>query len=106
MTPEELAQLVYDVDVLTEPEPIDSPDQLDVKRYGVIVQCGDRRGLLLPDLAGVDTVEQQIDIARRKGEELSAATEEEKKICERVTGIAYDQLWNTDNMKFSKKAKG
>ena len=48
----------------------------------------------------------QKDIARRKGEELSAATEEEKKICERVTGIAYDQLWNTDNMKFSKKAKG
>ena len=67
MTPEELAQLVYDVDVLTEPEPIDSPDQLDVKRYGVIVQCGDRRGLLLPDLPGVDSVEEQISIARRKG---------------------------------------
>lgn len=67
VTPEELAQLVYDVDVLTEPEPIDSPDQLDVKRYGVIVQCGDRRGLLLPDLPGVDSVEEQISIARRKG---------------------------------------
>jgi AmmeMemoRadiSam system protein A/AmmeMemoRadiSam system protein B len=67
VTQEELAQLVYDVDVLTEPEPIDSPDQLDVKRYGVIVQCGDRRGLLLPDLPGVDSVEEQISIARRKG---------------------------------------
>ena len=41
--------------------------QLDVKKYGVIVENGRRRGLLLPDLAGVDTVEQQIDIARRKG---------------------------------------
>ena len=67
VTPEELAWLVYDVAVLTEPEPIDSPDQLDVKRYGVIVQCGERRGLLLPDLPGVDSVSEQIAIARRKG---------------------------------------
>lgn len=67
VTPEELSRLVYDVDVLSEPEPIDSPKQLDVKRYGVIVQNGERRGVLLPDLAGVDTVAQQIDIARRKG---------------------------------------
>lgn len=43
------------------------PAQLDVKRYGVIVSCGGRRGLLLPDLEDVDTVEQQIDIARQKG---------------------------------------
>ena len=60
-------ELVYSVDVLGEPEPIDSPKELDVHRYGVIVQCGNRRGLLLPDLAGVDTVEQQIGIARKKG---------------------------------------
>ena len=64
---EELKDIIYDVDVLTEPEPIDSPKKLDAKRYGVIVQNGQRRGLLLPDLAGVDTVEQQLDIARRKG---------------------------------------
>lgn len=63
----ELDQLEYSVDVLGEPEPISSPAQLDVKRYGVIVSCGSRRGLLLPDLDGVDTVEQQIDIARQKG---------------------------------------
>ena len=55
------------MDVLGRPEPISSPDQLDVKKYGVIVSCGGRRGLLLPDLDGVDTVEQQIDIARQKG---------------------------------------
>jgi len=64
---DELDSLEYSVDVLGEPEPIDSPDQLDVKRYGVIVSCGNRRGLLLPDLDGVDTVQQQIDIARQKG---------------------------------------
>ncbi len=64
---EELSELVYSVDVLGTPEPIDSPKKLDVHRYGVIVQCGHRRGLLLPDLAGVDTVEQQIGIARKKG---------------------------------------
>ena len=65
--PDELSRLVYDVDVLSEPEPIDSPKALDVKRYGVIVQNGERRGVLLPDLAGVDTVDEQIAIARRKG---------------------------------------
>ena len=64
---DELDSLEYSVDVLGQPETIDSPNQLDVKRYGVIVSCGSRRGLLLPDLEGVDTVEQQIDIARQKG---------------------------------------
>ena len=55
------------MDVLTEPERIDSKDQLDVKRYGVIVSSGNRRGLLLPDLDGVDTVDEQVSIAMRKG---------------------------------------
>lgn len=64
---DELDDLEYNVDVLGQPEPMASPNQLDVKRYGVIVSCGDRRGLLLPDLEGVDTVEQQINIARQKG---------------------------------------
>ena len=49
-----------------EPEEIDSPKFLDVKRYGVIVSKGFRRGLLLPNLEGVDTVEEQIAIARQK----------------------------------------
>ena len=64
--PEELPWLEISVDVLGEPEDISSPDQLDVKRYGVIVSRGARRGLLLPDLDGVDTVEQQVSIARQK----------------------------------------
>ncbi len=64
--PEELKWLEINVDVLGEPEDIRSTDELDVKRYGVIVTRGHRRGLLLPDLDGVDTVEQQVAIARRK----------------------------------------
>jgi AMMECR1 domain-containing protein len=64
---DELPWLEISVDVLGEPENIASEDQLDVKRYGVIVSCGNRRGLLLPDLDGVDTPEQQVDIAMKKG---------------------------------------
>ncbi len=67
VTEGELASLEISVDVLGETEPVDSPAELDVKRYGVIVSCGRKRGLLLPNLDGVDTVEDQIDIARRKG---------------------------------------
>jgi len=62
----ELSQLSYSVDVLTRPEPVENQSQLDPKRYGVIVESGFRRGLLLPDLEGVKTVEQQIDICRQK----------------------------------------
>ena len=65
--PDELEWLEINVDVLGEPEDIESEDELDVKRYGVIVSSGRKRGLLLPDLDGVDTVEQQVDIAMRKG---------------------------------------
>ncbi|WP_022933508.1 AmmeMemoRadiSam system protein A [Treponema bryantii] len=64
---DELKYLDINVDVLGEAEKISSPAQLDVKKYGVIVQSGYKRGLLLPDLDGVDTVEQQISIAKRKG---------------------------------------
>jgi len=66
--PDELGNLVIKVDVLTTPEPVNDLAQLDPRRYGVIVQRanGRGRGLLLPDLEGVDTVEYQIEIARRK----------------------------------------
>jgi AmmeMemoRadiSam system protein A len=66
VTPDDLPSLEISVDVLAAPEPISSPAALDPKRYGVIVQSGFRRGLLLPDLEGVDTAECQVDIARRK----------------------------------------
>ena len=64
---DELDRLEYSVDVLGQPEAVDSPAQLDPRLYGVIVSCDHRRGLLLPDLDGVDTAEQQLDIARQKG---------------------------------------
>ncbi len=66
VTEGELAELVYSVDILSAPEPIESKDELDVIKYGVIVTSGHRRGLLLPNLEGVDTPEQQISIALQK----------------------------------------
>jgi AmmeMemoRadiSam system protein A len=64
--PRELDDLAIDVSVLYPPEPIDSPDQLDVKRYGVIVERGYRRGLLLPDIPGIEDVATQVRYARMK----------------------------------------
>lgn len=63
---DELADLEISVDVLEPSEPIASLAELDPRVYGVIVESGSRRGLLLPDLEGVDTAEQQVEIARRK----------------------------------------
>jgi AmmeMemoRadiSam system protein A len=62
----ELGELEYSVDVLGEAEPVDSLEDLDPTIYGVTVEKGYRRGLLLPDLEGIDTAEQQVEIARRK----------------------------------------
>ncbi|HAL18399.1 MAG TPA: extradiol ring-cleavage dioxygenase, partial [Spirochaetaceae bacterium] len=64
---DELSYLDISVDVLGEAERIGSEAELDARKYGVIVQSGSKRGLLLPDLDGVDTVRQQIEIAKRKG---------------------------------------
>jgi AmmeMemoRadiSam system protein A/AmmeMemoRadiSam system protein B len=64
--PKELDTLSISVDVLGDTEEIESSDQLDVRRYGVVVTKGYRRGLLLPNLDGVDTVEEQIAIAKQK----------------------------------------
>ena len=64
--PDELADLVYSVDVLAPAEPIESMAELDPERYGVIVSRGGRQGLLLPHLEGIETAEEQVAIARRK----------------------------------------
>lgn len=66
VTEQELASLDISVDVLSEPETVSDASELDPRRYGVIVKRGDRVGLLLPDLEGVDSVEQQLEIARNK----------------------------------------
>lgn len=63
---DELDYLDYSVDVLGDAEPIGSPDELDPHRYGVIVTKGWKRGLLLPNLDGVNTVEDQLSIAKQK----------------------------------------
>ncbi len=66
VTESELDDLEYSVDILTAPEPVTDISQLDPRTCGVIVECGWRRGLLLPDLEGVDSVEEQIGICRLK----------------------------------------
>jgi AmmeMemoRadiSam system protein A len=62
----ELPDLDYSVDILTSPVPVDDINKLDPKKDGIIIQSGYRRGLLLPDLEGVDTVNEQIYICRMK----------------------------------------
>ena len=66
VTLSDMRDIVISVDVLTSPEPVKLVSDLDPGRYGVIVKSGHRRGLLLPDIEGIDTSEEQIEIARRK----------------------------------------
>jgi len=63
---DELPQLTISVDLLMPPERVESIDQLDPARYGVIVSRGARKGLLLPDLEGIDTARRQVEIAAHK----------------------------------------
>lgn len=81
ITEDELPDIVYSVDVLEKPEPIQSISQLDPKQYGVIVSKGRKRGLLLPNLEGVTTPEQQISIALKKA------------------GISEDETFNLERFK-------
>jgi MEMO1 family protein len=69
LSQDELGEIDYSVDILSEPEPIADAGQLDPSRYGCIVSSTDgrRRGLLLPDLEGVETAEHQVSICRQKG---------------------------------------
>jgi len=66
VTISELGDLTISVDVLSPPEEISDISELDPKKYGAIVSSGYKKGLLLPDLEGVDTAGEQVDIARRK----------------------------------------
>ena len=66
VTASELDDLEYSVDILTKPEPVEGVEELDSTQYGVVVESGTRRGLLLPDLDGVGTAEEQIAICRLK----------------------------------------
>ena len=63
---DELKMISYSVDVLGQPEKVNDFSMLDQKEYGVIVKSGYRTGVLLPDIEGVDSVEQQVFIALNK----------------------------------------
>jgi AmmeMemoRadiSam system protein A len=63
---DELEGLEYCVDILSPPEKTKDLKELDPNKYGIILVCGNRKGLLLPDIEGVDTVDEQIRITRLK----------------------------------------
>lgn len=63
---DELSEIDYSVDIIGEMEKVDNKEELNPKKYGIMVKGGHQSGLLLPDLEGVDTVEKQINIARKK----------------------------------------
>ncbi len=81
---DEVDALSCSVDVLSASEPA-ALDELDPRRYGVIVSAGARRGVLLPDLAGIDTVEQQVAIALQK----AGISRDEPYLAERFTVERY-----------------
>ena len=88
MTSDELNNVIFSVDVLSKAEPIENIQQLNPKKYGVIVSEGYRRGVLLPDLEGVDTAEQQVQIAAMK----AGIYDLEKIKLERFTVTRYKEL--------------
>lgn len=66
VTAGELKDMEYSVDVLTQPRPVKDKSRLDPKKHGLLVECDFKKGLLLPDLEGVDSVERQIGICCQK----------------------------------------
>jgi AmmeMemoRadiSam system protein A len=64
---DELEDLKISVDILGKAEKVDGLDELNPEKYGIIVVKGGRRGVLLPDIDGVDSVEEQVSIAKSKG---------------------------------------
>ena len=63
---DELDRIRISIDLLTPLESVDSPELLDPARYGLMVRSGNKKGLLLPDLPGVESVARQIEICREK----------------------------------------
>jgi len=82
---DELDRIDYSVDVLLPSERVESINQLDVKKYGLIVKSGRKSGLLLPNIEGVDNVIDQIEIAKRK----AGIDEDEDFIMERFQVIRH-----------------
>ena len=67
VTPEELQDLTYSIDVVRPLEKISDMSELDPTIYGLVVRSNGKQGVLLPDLEGVDSIEEQIQICRAKG---------------------------------------
>lgn len=67
ITPDEMDDLTISIDILSPPEKVSDISQLDPKKYGVIVASKLKKGVLLPDIEGIDTVAEQLKIARSKG---------------------------------------
>ena len=84
---EQMQNLSIELSLLMPVEPIDDPGLLDPHRYGVVVSAGSRRGLLLPNVDGINSVEEQLKVACQKGkidrhEDLKLARFEVLKICD------------------------
>ena len=67
VTAEELQDLTYSIDVIRPLEKVSSIEELDPRMFGLVVRSNGKQGVLLPDLEGVDSVEEQIQICRTKG---------------------------------------
>ena len=89
---DELKYLEINVDVLTTPEFIKSKDELDIKKYGVIVSSGYKRGLLLPDIDGIESIDEQISIAKKKGD----INDDEEIALERFEVIRHKGAFNNE----------
>ncbi|MEG1331238.1 MAG: AmmeMemoRadiSam system protein A, partial [Eubacterium sp.] len=77
---QELYQLEVSVDILEIPEYIENKEELDPKRYGLIVEKGLRRGLLLPNLTGIETAEEQLAMAKHKAGILESETDDDDRL--------------------------
>lgn len=86
--PKELPFLSYTVYILSEPELVKDIKELNPKKYGIIIKSASKSGLLLPDLQGIDTAEQQISIACQKA---NINFEQEKIIIYKFTTEKYEK---------------
>ena len=80
---EELEAVTISIDLLFPPEPVQSTGELDPARFGLVLRAGEKCGVLLPDLPGVETVAQQIEICRKK----ARIADEEPAVMERFQVI-------------------
>lgn len=64
--PEEIDELNFEVNVLDPPERVDDISELDPEKYGVIVEQGLKRGVVLPGIREIKTAEEQLELAKER----------------------------------------